>query len=164
MANWKKAVTAALFVGFFAIGAGTTKAQTPADYGLPSDTIMQTDVSYGADPLQKLDIYRTPGKQSGSVIVMVHGGAWAKGDKASHKVVDNKARHFLDQGYVFVSVNYRLHPAANPLEQAGDVAMALAFVQKQSAKRNIDPGNLILMGHSSGAHLVALLSLARIHR
>jgi arylformamidase len=61
------------------------------------------------------------------------------------------------QGYVLVSTNYRLLPAARPLEQAGDVARALALVQKQAPQWGADPKRLVLMGHSAGAHLAMLL-------
>ena len=131
---------------------------TASDHGLPSNVIVMSDISYGPDPMHKLDIYRNPGRQAGPVIVMIHGGGWAKGDKASHKVVDNKAKYFLKQGYVFVSVNYRLHPVANPLDQANDVAAALTFIQEKASRHDIDPENIVLIGHSSGAHLVALVS------
>jgi len=56
-----------------------------------------------------------------------------------------------------VSTNYRLLPAARPLEQAGDVARALALVQKQAPQWGADPKRLVLMGHSAGAHLAMLL-------
>src|SRR5207237_631894 len=61
-------------------------------------------------------------------------------------------------GYVFISTNYRLLPAADPLAQAGDVATALAAAQKKAAQWGGDPSRFILMGHSAGAHLVALIA------
>lgn len=56
-------------------------------------------------------------------------------------------------GYALVSTNYRLSPAAHPLEQADDVARALALVQQQAPQWGADPRRLVLMGHSAGAHL-----------
>jgi len=118
------------------------------------------DVPYGSDARQRLDVY-LPAKPAGPVILMVHGGAWAFGDKASPDVVRNKLRHWVDGlGYVLVSTNYRLLPAAGPLEQAGDVARALALVQKQAPQWGADPKRLVLMGHSAGAHLAMLLHAA----
>ena len=115
------------------------------------------DVPYGGDARQRFDVY-LPARPAGPVILLVHGGAWAFGDKASPDVVKNKVRHWVDgQGYVLVSTNYRLLPAARPLEQAGDVARALALVQKQAPQWGADPKRLVLMGHSAGAHLAMLL-------
>jgi acetyl esterase/lipase len=59
-----------------------------------------------------------------------------------------------------VSVNYRLLPAANPLQQAQDVAKALALVQQKAASWGADGQRVALMGHSSGGHLVSLLNAA----
>lgn len=132
------------------------------------------DLPYGADPLQRMDVYLPdafqPEASSKSrrgaahkspvmapVIFMVHGGGWRHGDKASSAVVDNKAAHWLARGYVFISVNNRLLPQANPLEQARDVAQALAAAQANALSWGADPTQFILMGHSAGAHLVALV-------
>ncbi len=115
------------------------------------------DVPYGADARQKFDVY-LPARPTGPVILMVHGGAWAVGDKAAPGVVKNKVRHWVDDlGYVLVSANYRMLPAAQPVEQAADVARALAAVQKQAPQWGADPKRLVLMGHSAGAHLAMLL-------
>ncbi|GIL40768.1 alpha/beta hydrolase [Roseiterribacter gracilis] len=115
------------------------------------------DVAYGTDKAQRIDVYVPAGAANAPVILMVHGGGWRRGDKAMQGVVANKAAHFLPRGYVFVSVETRLVPDADPLEQARDVARALAFVQQNAARWNIDPARAVLMGHSAGAHLVALL-------
>lgn len=117
------------------------------------------DVAYGRDPSQTLDVYapQTPA-QGAPVIFMVHGGAWAIGDKASSHVVRHKAARWLPRGLFFVSVNYRMLPEADPLEQARDVARALAFAQQQAVSWGGDAGRFVLMGHSAGAHLVSLLA------
>ncbi|HVZ46652.1 MAG TPA: alpha/beta hydrolase [Ramlibacter sp.] len=124
--------------------------------GEMTGTRVLRDVAYGADPAQRFDVYLPP-KPSGPVIFMVHGGAWKFGDKASADVVVNKAKHWLARGFVFVSVNNRLLPKANPLQQAEDVAAALAAAQKQAASWGAEPSRFVILGHSAGGHLVALL-------
>jgi arylformamidase len=128
-----------------------TAAQRPA----------HADVAYGQDPAQTMNVYapNTANQGQGApVIFMVHGGAWAMGDKASSHVVRHKAARWLPRGLLFISVNYRLLPSADPLEQARDVARALAFAQQQASAWGGDAGKFVLMGHSAGAHLVSLLS------
>lgn len=128
------------------------------------------DVPYGPDPLQRMDVYlpdafgpaakgdrNSAAGRRAPVILMVHGGGWRHGDKTSSAVVDNKAAHWLARGYVFISVSNRLLPQANPLEQARDVAQALAGAQAKARSWGADPTQFILMGHSAGAHLVALV-------
>jgi acetyl esterase/lipase len=133
-------------------GAGT--ATTP-----PAARRVERDVAYGPDPAQRFDVY-LPRHATASmpVLFMVHGGAWLVGDNASAGVVDNKAAHWLPKGIVFISVNYRLSPKADPLGQADDVARALAAAQQRAPSWGADPARFVLMGHSAGAHLVALLS------
>jgi acetyl esterase/lipase len=88
---------------------------------------------------------------------MVHGGGWRTGDKAMSRVVENKAKHWLGEGFIFVSVNNRLLPDADPLQQSEDVAHALAEIQRLAPSWGGDPAQVILAGHSAGAHLVDLL-------
>jgi arylformamidase len=89
----------------------------------------------------------------------VHGGAWMFGDKAAASVVDRKIEHWVrDQGYILVSVAYRLVPQVDVPQQGEDLARALAAVQGLAPSWGGDPQRLVLMGHSAGAHLAALLS------
>lgn len=127
-------------------------------FDLPNGAVRGGDVAYGADPLQRLDVYRPAAPSNAPVIMMVHGGGWARGDKRQWRVVKNKVTHWVGRGYIFVSTNYRMLPTTDPLEQADDIARALAFVQRTLESWGGDPSRLILMGHSSGAHLVALLT------
>jgi len=64
----------------------------------------------------------------------------------------DKLRHWQAQGYAVASLNYRLVPDASVEEQAGDVAAAVAILKTRFASSRI-----ALVGHSAGAHLVALV-------
>lgn len=116
------------------------------------------DVAYGADRKQRFDVYIPRGAQNAPVILMVHGGGWRTGDKRSRGVVANKLQRWSREGFVVISVNYRLLPGTDPVEQARDVARALAEAQGRLTEWGGDPAKVVLMGHSSGAHLVALLN------
>jgi len=116
------------------------------------------DVAYGPAPEQRFDLHAPDQVKAAPLILMVHGGGWALGDKDMARVVEHKTARWLPRGIAFVSVNYRMQPVAPPVEQARDVARALAEVQKNSEKYGIDRNNIVLMGHSAGAHLIALLA------
>jgi arylformamidase len=116
------------------------------------------DLAYGSHERQRLDIYRPLQASAAPILLMVHGGAWAKGDKRMGRVVGNKLARWLPQGYLLVSLNYRLLPDARPLEQVEDIAQALSYVQQQAQGWGGDPQRVVLMGHSAGAHLVSLLA------
>jgi arylformamidase len=105
--------------------------------------------------LQALDVYRTPNVANRPVMVYVHGGAWSIGDKAN---VDAKPSGFINDGFVFVSINYRLSPQVAFPAHAEDVAAAIAWVRANIAQYGGDPARIFLMGHSAGCHLVALVA------
>lgn len=125
---------------------------------LPAGSRVLRDVAYGKDRRQRFDVYIPPDAKNAPVIFMVHGGAWAIGDKAMPAVVVNKVARWLPRGYIFVSADYRMLPDADPVEQARDVAAAIARAQDQAESWGGDPNKFILMGHSAGAHLVALVA------
>lgn len=119
-----------------------------------------TDIAYGSSKHQIMDIYVPPNVHAAPVIFMVHGGGWRYGDKDNGRVVENKTARWLPQGFIFISIDYRMLPELNGLQQADDVARALAYAQSHAADWGGDPQRFILMGHSAGAHLVALLNAA----
>lgn len=125
-----------------------------------SEITQLDDIQYGSDPLQALDVYTDRNFNNKPVIFMVHGGAWRIGDKKSRVLVKNKVSRWVPKGFVIISSNYRMLPDADPIEQSRDVARALAFAQSNAKTWGGDPSQFILMGHSAGAHLIALLAAA----
>lgn len=153
-----RAACAALAIAFAIPLAASAADQDDAITAAMNDLQVRVehDLAYGPRPRQRVDAY-LPGQAKGPILLMVHGGAWAFGDKREAAMILPKVRHWTAQGFVVVSVNYRMLPQADPLEQARDVARALAFVQGKAAGWGADPQRVVLMGHSAGAHLVALL-------
>jgi arylformamidase len=125
---------------------------------LPQGSVVKSDITYGPSKRQKIDVYIPPKPVNAPFIVMVHGGGWRTGDKAMPGVAQNKAAHWLAKGFILVSVNYRLTPEVNPLQQADDIASALRYIHDHDHEWGGNADRLILMGHSAGAHLSALLS------
>jgi acetyl esterase/lipase len=128
------------------------RAETPAGMKV------LRDVAYGPARLQSMDVYLPPEPKAAPVILMVHGGAWRIGDKRHPPVFENKVARWVPKGFIFISVNYPMAPESDPVEQADDVARALAAAQAAAPGWGGDPTRFILMGHSAGAHLVTLLN------
>ncbi|WP_395752408.1 alpha/beta hydrolase [Prosthecobacter sp.] len=112
------------------------------------------ELSYGSDSMQNLDYWRptTPGSP---LVIYVHGGGWKRGDKGL--AAGEKSVHYLQQGYAFASLNYRLVPSCKVEDQASDVAHAVAFLIRRAEQLGFDGKRVVLLGHSAGAHLVALV-------
>lgn len=125
---------------------------------LPAGTRVLRDLAYGPDRLQRMDVYLPAHAQAAPVLFLVHGGGWRRGDKSHDRLMDHKLAHWLPRGVVVVSINYRMLPQAAPDVQAQDVAQALAWAQQQAAAWQLDAGRFVLMGHSAGAHLAALVA------
>lgn len=120
------------------------------------------NIAYGHHPQQAMDVYfpvkALTDKTPAPLIVMVHGGAWSRGDKNNAAVVKNKVDYWTKQNWIFISINYRLVPDVTVQQQTQDIAEALIYIQKQAPNWHADSKRLVLMGHSSGAHLVSLLT------
>jgi len=71
--------------------------------------------------------------------------------------VQIKPRAFMDKGFVFVSTNYRLLPAVDMATLVRDVAKSIHWVHDHIAEHGGDPKRLLIMGHSAGAQLAALI-------
>lgn len=113
-----------------------------------------TDMSYGEKDSQRLRFWK--GTSQAPVIVFVHGGGWRVGTYLD-SVGSAKVSHLTNKGYSFASVNYTLVPTVTVEEQVQEVADSIGYLVKNAASLDINPGRLVLMGHSSNAHIVTLL-------
>lgn len=127
-----------------------------ANAGAPQAPRPQT-IAYGTDPLQSLDFWQAQGTGGPAPLVLyVHGGGWQRGSKSTAASRWSPV-HFPSRGYAYASIDYRLVPQATVEEQAGDVARALRALVDRADALGIDRRRVVLIGHSAGAHLVALV-------
>ncbi len=113
------------------------------------------DVPYAtAHQRQVLDVHAPAGATNLPVVFWIHGGGWQTGDKT---MVALKPKAFMDAGFVFVSINHRLLPTVDMGAIIRDVASALGWVHKNIATYGGDRTRLLVMGHSSGGQLAALI-------
>lgn len=128
-----------------------------ADAGAPQVGAGQA-IAYGADPAQALDFWPAAGARAtpAPLILFVHGGGWQRGSK-DNATGHWKPAHFPAEGYAFASIDYRLVPQATVEQQASDVAAAVRVLVDRAAGLGIDRRRIVLMGHSAGAQLVALV-------
>jgi acetyl esterase/lipase len=122
----------------------------------PARAANTVEIAYGPHRLQRLDVYPRPGLKDAPVLVFVHGGGWSFGDKRAVNALPGYAeRH----GFLLVSVDYRLTPEVTARGCAEDVAAAVAWTLTDAGRYGGDPKRVFLVGHSAGAHLVALVGV-----
>jgi arylformamidase len=103
---------------------------------------------------QTLDVYAPTEGKKHPVVVWIHGGGWQAGNKTD---VQKKPQAFAAKGFVFVSINYRLLPKVTIKQMAGDVAKAIRWTHDHAKDYGGDPSTMLVMGHSAGAQLAALV-------
>jgi len=101
------------------------------------------------------DVYRPPGDGPFPGVLLVHGGAWRRGDKSRMARI---AERLVLHGYVAVSIDYRLAPAHRFPAQLEDCRAALRWMEANAARLGLDPARLAGFGYSAGGHLVGLLA------
>lgn len=102
----------------------------------------------------RLDVYAPPDADMLPVVIFFYGGGWRSGDK---RLFEHLGRAFAVRGILAVTVNYRLTPEISHPDHARDCAAAVSWVYRNIDRYGGDRRKLVLVGHSAGAHLAALL-------
>jgi acetyl esterase/lipase len=101
-----------------------------------------------------MDVYFPESGGPWPVLLYVHGGGWMHGDKSD---VGMFADLMTAQGYLVVSINYRLYPPATFPAMIQDVKCAVRSLRANAGQFNLNPNRIGAVGVSAGGHLVALL-------
>lgn len=117
----------------------------------------RADIAYGEDPRQRVDVYfpDEPAARSKRVL-FVYGGAWRSGDRERYRFV---AQALAAAGHVVILPDYRLYPAVRYPAFVDDVVAAVVHLAGRDDLWGEEPlDEIVVMGHSSGAHTAALLA------
>ncbi len=119
---------------------------------------VRTNIAYGNDERQVLDVYLPKGKRSATrdVVIFFHGGAFVRGKKSFNgHIYDNVAYWFAGQGVVAINAEYRLAPEVSYPGGAEDVIAAFRWAQQSVGGLGGCPERIFLIGHSAGGTHVA---------
>ncbi|MEG8038680.1 alpha/beta hydrolase [Sphingomonas sp. LR60] len=152
-----RAGLASLFGSFAAACSplSTFDRLVPKDRG---SSLVAEGLAYGPGPRQRLDVYapRSSCGQPRPVVVFFYGGSWSSGTRAGYAFV---GRALAAQGFVTVVPDYRLVPEVHYPAFVEDGAAAVRWVTANAGKYCGDGRSVVLMGHSAGAYIAAMLSV-----
>lgn len=136
----------------------TAELYAPLQPKEPYSCDVTRDLKYGPHERHALDVFTTRERGAGRpVVVFVHGGGFARGAKRTEGTpfYDNIGLWAVDQGFVGVTMNYRLAPQSTWPSGIEDVGAAVAWLTANVARFGGDPNKIVLWGHSAGAAHVA---------
>src|SRR5688500_14780082 len=145
---------------------GTNKLFAELNAGIDPATKVTGDVSYGPDERNRLDVFARDGLAGAPVLVFVHGGGFVMGDKHTEgsPFYSNVGDYAARQGWVGVTMTYRLAPAHKFPSGAEDVALVVQWLRDNVARYGGDPARIVLSGQSAGAaHVASYVAHRRFH-
>ncbi len=121
-----------------------------------SGASVRSSIAYGPASRHQLDVYEPePGRQRRqTIIVFYYGGGWVSGDRGLYAFLGSA---FASRGYTTVIADYRLYPQVQFPVFVEDAALAYGWVARSVASGARRP--IVVMGHSAGAHIGALIAL-----
>lgn len=142
-----------LISGILLLLCFTGCGQKGTDSANSSLSVGKTDVSYGPESDQQMDIYipqKTTGKE---VFIIIHGGGWRGGRRSQLTLFTHRLMEKFP-GHVFVNMDYRLASTSRFAlpNQTDDIQRVIDYLEK---KLPFNP-NYILLGNSAGGHLSML--------
>jgi acetyl esterase/lipase len=140
-----------------AIACGCTPRHGVENLVLYDRVVRSADIPYGTDARQRLDVYheRRAGT-SAPVVVFIYAGRWKYGSKRDYLLIGNTLAR---RGWIVVIPDYRLFPAVRFPAWVDDGASAVRWTRDNIARFGGDASNIVVIGHSAGAHTVAMLAL-----
>lgn len=121
--------------------------------------IHRKSVQYGPLPTQLVDVWRRKDLPDGPapVLLFVPGGAWVHGSRFLQGYA--LMAHLAEQGWVCLSIDYRVAPHNRWPSHITDVKTALAWARANVDKFGGDRDFVAVAGCSAGGHLAALAGL-----
>ena len=124
---------------------------------------VQRDLAYGDDPRQRLNVFvpENPGTASLPVLMFAHGGGFIRGDKQMPDApyYDNAGVWAARNGFIGITINYRLAPAHRWPAGSDDIAAVVAWIAAHAGSYGSHADRVYLMGHSAGAtHIASYLA------
>lgn len=118
---------------------------------------LHSDIPYRPGPRGLLDVYTPTGRfeTPAPLVVFFYGGSWQSGSRQIYRFV---GASLAAQGIVTVVPDYSIYPQARYPDFLEDAAKAVRFARDKAGHWNGNPNHLVVMGHSAGAYIAAMLT------
>lgn len=124
------------------------------------NVIAEEDIVYKETAISKLklDIYRPvfSAEEKAPAILLIHGGGWISGSKENQRIM---AQHLAENGFVGITVAYRLSQEAVYPAGVIDLKDAIRWIKSNAKTYNIDSDKIAVLGTSAGAQLATLVGV-----
>ncbi|GMW03330.1 MAG: lipase [Candidatus Hydrogenedentota bacterium] len=150
-----RAVVTAVFLAGSCVLAQDTIPRTPG-------TEFIRDVPYGSESeKQRLDmVYFSSKEKRVPAVIYVHGGGWGGGDKGDDPdMMMDMLDGFASDGFVAVSMNYRLSGEAKFPAAVSDCKQAIRWLRAHADTYGVDKNRIGVVGGSAGGHLAAMIGV-----
>lgn len=123
------------------------------------------DRVYGCNS-QKLDLYLPRNHSVGDstphpLVVFAYGGAWGSGNKKMYGLLCNTLANRLN--VIVCCPNHSTYPQGYADDMIQDMVDCLSWLYQNIDQYNGDKNKMMMIGHSSGAHLCAMTMLELFH-
>jgi acetyl esterase len=130
-----------------------------------AEDLKDVEYSHPANLSLRFDARIPDGKGPFPAVILVHGGGWVRGDRASVEPIFDP---LTNAGFAWFSISYRLagdvvrDPKGAMTQMAAaetDVRHAVAFVKEHASEYRVNRNKILLLGESAGGQLAAMAAL-----
>lgn len=148
----------ALLIFLFACASPFLLAQSAPAPTVPAGVLLDRAVPYSnvLGGLVQMDVARPQTKGPHPLVVLIHGGGFRAGDRASYL---SFAFRLAQEGFTAATISYRLAPKFQFPAPLHDAKSAVRFLRAHSRRFDIDPARVCALGSSAGGHLALMLGL-----
>ena len=134
-------------------------AQQPPKVTVPEGVVFERNIEYANPDGQHLQLNLARPKEGTGpfpAVVCIHGGGFRAGSREGY---NGTVLKLAQNGYVAVTISYRLAPKYQFPAAVHDTKAAVRWVRANARKYHIDPDRIGVTGGSAGGHLVAFLGV-----
>lgn len=114
------------------------------------------ELGYSQEHDLTLDLHLSEDPTSDPLVVYIHGGGFARGDKSDDP---SRLEALVRGGLTVASLNYRLAPTSHYPDPVDDVRRAVSALRARAGELGVNARSVGLIGASAGGYLAAMAAI-----